>query len=569
MEKRWDLKDVPDADEAAALSKAININETIASILIQRGVHDFDSAKAFFRPSLEMLHDPFLMKDMDKAVSGIEQAISSQQKILIYGDYDVDGTTSVSLVYGFLKSRYSLVDFYIPDRYSEGYGVSTKGIEFAKENNFSLIISLDCGIKSVDKIELANSYGIDFIICDHHRPGDELPKALAVLDPKREDCGYPYKELSGCGVGFKLLHAFCIKADIPANELYTYLDLVAISIASDIVPITGENRILTYYGLKIINKNPRPGVKALIEVAGFKKALDVTNIVFGLGPRINAAGRIAHAKSAVSLLISETMQEAQEHAKGINEKNSTRKDFDSIITQEALQMIGENSEAKNFKSTVLFKNDWHKGVIGIVASRCIEKYYRPTIILTESNNYATGSARSVHGFDVYEAISKCSDLLEHFGGHMYAAGLTMKIENVPAFRERFELAVASAIKEEQLLPRIEVDMKIRLDQINEKFLNLIDQMSPFGPQNMQPVFISEFVTDDGRSRVLKEQHLKLSIRQEGLQSMDAIGFGMSHFYEKISQGKPFHLCYNICENDFNGVKSLQLSIRDIRFPGEA
>jgi single-stranded-DNA-specific exonuclease len=566
MEKRWDFKAVPDAEKVAALSKIINVSETIASMLIQRGVYDFDSAKAFFRPSLETLNDPFLMKDMDKAVSRIELAINKKQKILIYGDYDVDGTTSVSLLYGFLKSRYSNIDFYIPDRYSEGYGVSAKGIEFANENNFSLIISLDCGIKSVDKVELANSYGIDFIICDHHRPGDELPKAIAVLDPKREDCKYPYKELSGCGVGFKLLQAFCLKTNIPVDELYIYIDLVAISIASDIVPITGENRILTYFGLKLINKNPRPGVKALIEVAGFKKALDVTNIVFGLGPRINAAGRIAHASSAVNLLICETALEAEEHAKGINEKNSTRKDFDHIITQEALLMIEENLAAKNFKSTVLFKNDWHKGVIGIVASRCIEKYYRPTIILTESNNYATGSARSVYGFDVYEAISKCSDLLEHFGGHMYAAGLTMKVENVPAFRERFELAVSSAIKEEQLMPRIEVDMKINLDQISEKFLNLIDQMGPFGPENMQPVFVSEFVMDDGRSRVLKEQHLKLSIKQEDSRSIDAIGFGMGHFYENISKGKPFHLCYNISANDFNGVKSLQLSIRDIKFP---
>jgi single-stranded-DNA-specific exonuclease len=362
------------------------------------------------------------------------------------------------------------------------------------------------------------------------------------------------------------MQAFCLKNNVPYDELYMYLDLVAISIASDIVPITGENRILTYYGLKLINKNPRPGVKALIEVAGFKKALDVTNIVFGLGPRINAAGRIAHAKSAVNLLICETMSEAQEHAKGINEKNSTRKDFDSSITQEALQMIEEDLASKNSRSTVLFKNDWHKGVIGIVASRCIEKYYRPTIILTESNNYATGSARSVYGFDVYEAISKCADLLEHFGGHMYAAGLTMKVENVAAFRERFEEAVVSSITDEQLIPRIEVDMKISLDQINEKFLNLIEQMGPFGPQNMQPVFVSEFVMDDGRSRVLKEQHLKLSVKQEGTRSVDAIGFGMSHFYERISEGKPFHLCYSISENDFNGNKSLQLMIRDIRFP---
>jgi single-stranded-DNA-specific exonuclease len=566
MEKRWVFKPAPDPETVKSLAEAINISSTLATILVQRDQKNFDAAKAFFRPSLGELHNPFLMKDMDAAVARLEKAILNKEKILIYGDYDVDGTTSVALFYGFLKTKYTELDFYIPDRSTEGYGVSIQGIEFAKENNFSLIITLDCGIKSVDRIELANSYGIDFIICDHHTPGELLPNAVAVLDPKRKDCTYPFKELSGCGVGFKLLQAYCLKNALGMDELYGYLDLLAISIASDIVPITGENRILTYYGLKKINTDPRPGIKALVNVAGFKKDLDVTNVVFGLGPRINAAGRIAHAKTAVHLLISETLEEAEGYADKINEKNTIRRDFDSSITQEALEMIERDLLMRgDAKSTVLFKNDWHKGVIGIVASRCIEKYYKPTIILTESNNFATGSARSVFGFDVYEAISKCSDLLEHFGGHMYAAGLTLKLDKVDVFRERFEEAVASVITIDQQTPQIEVDLKIKLSQINDKFYKIIDQMAPFGPGNMQPVFVSENVVDDGRSKVLKEQHLKLSIKQEGSGSINAIGFGMAEFYKRISSKEPFHICYNIAENEYNGTKSLQLIVRDIKF----
>jgi single-stranded-DNA-specific exonuclease len=565
MEKRWVYKPAPDPVTVNGLSEAVKINTTLATILVQRGQQDFSAAKSFFRPSMGELHNPFLMKDMDKAVSRIEKAILNKEKILIYGDYDVDGTTSVAMFYGFLSTKYSSLDFYIPDRYKEGYGVSSQGIEFAKENNFSLIITLDCGIKSVDKIQLANSYGIDFIICDHHNPGEELPAAIAVLDPKRKDCTYPFKELSGCGVGFKLLQAYCLKNAMDTDELYCYLDLLAISIASDIVPIIEENRILTYYGLKRINENPRPGLKALKEVAGFKRALDVTNVVFGLGPRINAAGRIAHAKTAVHLLISKTAEEAQDYAKKIDEKNLLRRDFDSTITQEALSMIEQDLLMKEAKSTVLFKNDWHKGVIGIVASRCIEKYYRPTIILTESNNFATGSARSVFGFDVYEAISKCSDLLEHFGGHMYAAGLTLKLDNVEAFRERFEEAVSEVITEDQLSPQIEVDQKIMFNMINERFYRIIEQMAPFGPGNMQPVFVSENVVDDGRSKVLKEQHLKLSIKQGDSASLNAIGFGMAAYYKRISSKEPFHICYNISENEYNGTKTLQLIIKDIKF----
>jgi single-stranded-DNA-specific exonuclease len=565
MEKRWVYKTLPETEQAESLAKAINVNPLLASILIQREITDFDEAKSFFRPSINELHDPFLMKDMDKAVERLSRAIDSKEKILIYGDYDVDGTTSVSLVYDFLSKKYSNIDFYIPDRYKEGYGVSTLAMEWAKENGVDLIISLDCGIKSSSQIALAASYNIDFIVCDHHKVGDTIPPAYAVLDPKRLDCEYPFKELSGCGVGFKLLQAFSIKNNFPFEDLFPYLDLVAISIASDIVPIVGENRILAFYGLKIINSNPRPGVKALIDVAGYKKDLDITNVVFGLGPRINAAGRVAHAKAAVHLLLSQSDDEAEEHAKLINEKNTLRKDFDMSITEEALQMIEDDLLAKDAKSTVLFKNDWHKGVIGIVASRCIEKYYRPTIILTESNNFATGSARSVFGFDVYEAISQCSDLLEQFGGHMYAAGLTLKVANVPAFRKKFETVVAAAITNEQLTPRIEIDLKLRISDIDYKLYNILKQISPFGPGNMQPVFVSENVFDDGNCRLLKEQHLKICVKQEGTASIEAIGFGMSEHYERISRGDKFHLCYTICENDFNGKKSLQLFIKDIKY----
>ncbi|HEY8399612.1 MAG TPA: single-stranded-DNA-specific exonuclease RecJ, partial [Cytophagaceae bacterium] len=448
MNKRWDFKAIPDDESIKQLSEAINVNPSLATILIQRNIKTFDEAKSFFRPSLAELHDPFLMEDMVVAVSRIEKAIQRREKILIYGDYDVDGTTAVSLVYSFLKNVYPAIEYYIPDRYKEGYGISYKGIDYASKNHFSLIISLDCGIKSTEHIKYAKERSIDFIICDHHTPGQELPEAVAVLDPKRKDCNYPYKELSGCGVGFKLMEAFARKNNIPSSELLPFLDLVAISICSDIVPITGENRILTYYGLQQINKNPRPGVKALIGVSGLKKELDVTNVVFGLGPRINAAGRIAHANAAVQLLTCENTEEAEQWAKNIDDKNLTRKDFDSSITEEAIQMIEQDELLLQARSTVLFKKDWHKGVIGIVASRCIEKYYRPTVILTESNNYATGSARSVDGFDLYEAISRCSDLLEQFGGHMYAAGLTLKKENIPAFAEKFESVVRELITED-------------------------------------------------------------------------------------------------------------------------
>ena len=565
MGKRWVLKPTLDKGHVETLSKELNINSSLATMLIQRGITDYNKAKAFFRPSLDDLHDPFLMKDMDIAVARLQKAITSNEKILVYGDYDVDGTTSVSLFYGFLSQKYSNMDYYIPDRYKEGYGISTQGIDWAKENGFTLIVSLDCGIKSVDKINYANSLGIDFIICDHHNTDEELPKAVAVLDPKRSDCNYPYKELSGCGVGFKLLQALCKKNNYDEKGLYSYLDLLAISIASDIVPITGENRIFTYYGLKLINRKPRPGVSALIELAALKKDVEVSGIVFGFAPRINAAGRIAHAGTAVELLLSKTEEETDSLSETINDRNTQRRDFDKSITQEALEMIESDEELLNSKSTVLYKEHWHKGVIGIVASRCIEKHYKPTIIFTASNGHAAGSARSVEGFDVYEAISQCSDLLEQFGGHKYAAGLTLKIDNIPAFQKKFEEVVAASITEEQLIPQVEIDLPISLNQVNEKFYNIIKQMAPFGPQNMEPVFVSKCVVDAGQSRLLKGEHIKLHIKQENTEPVEAIAFGMAEFFPGISIGKPFNLCYKICENEFNGKKSLQLLVKDIKF----
>ena len=468
MSKRWVYKNIPTSDDVERLSKSININYQLCTILLQRGISDFESAKKFFRPTLDQLHDPFLMKDMWQAVERVKKAIDQNEKILVYGDYDVDGTTSVSLVYSYLKSFYANCEFYIPDRYSEGYGVSEAGIIWAEENAFTLIIALDLGVKASDMVKLANHKGIDFIICDHHMPGDSIPNAVAVLDPKRVDCDYPFKELSGCGIGFKLLQAFARKYR-KEKEIYEYIDLVAVSIASDIVPINGENRILAHYGLQKLNQNPLPGLKALKDIAAIKNELDISGVVFTLGPRINAAGRVAHAKGAVELLISKTEEEANELAEKINIKNDLRREFDISITEEAIAMIEGDETMRNAKSTVLFKNTWHKGVIGIVAARCVEKYYRPTVILTESNEKITGSARSVKDFDLYEAITRCSDLLDKFGGHKYAAGLTMDPNNLVAFRQRFEEVVASTLTEEMLTPVIEIDLPISFDSLTSKF----------------------------------------------------------------------------------------------------
>ncbi len=566
MTKRWSYKDRPTLEEIDYLSKEINVNPVLSSILIQRGIRNFAEAKRFFRPSLNDLHDPFLMKDMDKAVARIQQAIQNQERILIYGDYDVDGTTSVALVYDFISKIYEHIDYYIPDRYTEGYGISFQAIAWAQEQSFDLIISLDCGIKAIEKIRLAKEKGIDFIVCDHHRPGDELPPAHAVLDPKRSDCPYPFKELSGCGVGFKLLQAYCIQTGIQVETLYAYLDLVAVSIASDIVPIVGENRVLAYFGIEKLNENPRPGLQALKELSAVSGTVDISSIVFGIGPRINAAGRIDHAKYAVKLLLAENKGEAEELAIPINKNNTLRKNVDHHITKEAIAMIEQDMVLKQAKTTMLFKQDWHKGVIGIVASRCIEKYYRPTIILTKSNDLATGSARSVVGFDVYEAIAECADLLEQYGGHKYAAGLTLKLDNLPVFKQRFEEVVSKTIQEHHLTPQIDIDEEINLDMINDKFYGILKQMAPFGPGNMSPVFVSKDVRTASSPRLLKNEHLKLQLKQvDGNQKLDAIGFGMAPYGSMIESGMPFSIAYCIEENNYKGTKTLQLMLKDIKF----
>jgi len=566
IEKRWTLKPQGDAALAEILSKAINVNTILANLLLQRGVTNFDEARAFFRPEITDLHDPFLMMDMDKAIERIELAIERKEKILVYGDYDVDGTTAVALVYSFLKTFYDNLDYYLPDRYKEGYGISTAGIDYAIQNNFSLIIALDCGIKSIDKVEYASKHNIDFIICDHHRPGDEFPAAAAVLDPKRNDCEYPFKELSGCGIGFKLVQAYAKKHEIPFEHLEIYLDLVAISTAADIVPITGENRILAYYGLQRLNKNPRPGIKAILELAQVKRELTVTDVVFIIGPRINAAGRIQDARQAVDLLISENRTNALVEGKSINVTNQERKDLDLKITEHALQLIQEDSRFRNRKTTVLFHKEWSKGVIGIVASRLTEKYYRPTIILTESNGKATGSARSVKDFDIYNAIESCSDLLEQFGGHMYAAGLTMKLENIELFIEKFEKVVCSTIDEKLLVQEIEIDASLRLGDITPSFYKALRQFAPFGPGNMSPVFKTENVRDTGMSRIVGNNHLKLNIAEdENIRyGTEAIAFGLGHYLPYIKRKIPFDICYTVEENVFNGKTSLQLNVKDIK-----
>ncbi len=559
----WKIKPKPLEEEINALSKAIRVNPYLAALLVQRGVQNYEEAKAFFRPSLEELHDPFLMMDMQQAVARLSKAIEKREKILIFGDYDVDGTTAVSLLYTFLQEYTTFLDFYVPDRHTEGYGISYKGIDFAVAHGFSLIVALDCGIKAIEQVAYASKKGVDFIICDHHKPGSEIPRAAACLDPKRENCLYPYKELSGCGVGFKLLQAFCLQQGVPLEKLYEYLDLVAISIASDIVPITGENRILTYYGLQKINEKKRAGVKALVEISGFKRDLNVTNLVFGLGPRINAAGRIKHAKASVELLIAATDEIAFAAAKEINEKNMLRRELDSTTLLEAIDLIEKDEQLRAAKSTVLFKHDWHKGVIGIVASKCIEKYYRPTIILTESNSKATGSARTVEGFDLYEAICECADLLEQFGGHTHAAGLTMKMENIPAFVRRFEEVVSQRILPEQLIPTLHVDLEIPIEGIGEKFYDILRQMAPFGPGNLNPVFRSNAIVPIN-GRILKEEHVKFSIKQENGTEVDAIGFGMGEHAELVLSGKALDICYSLEMNEFNGQRALQLMLKDIK-----
>ncbi|MGE8242201.1 Single-stranded-DNA-specific exonuclease RecJ [compost metagenome] len=566
MQKRWVLKSKTDVKITNKLREELNINAVLAELLVNRGIGSFDEAKQFFRPQLSDLHDPFLMKDMEKAISRIIQAIGNKEKILIYGDYDVDGTTAVAVVYSFFREFHSQLEFYIPDRYAEGYGISTQGIDYAAANGFSLIIALDCGIKAIDKIDYANTKGIDFIIGDHHLPGEELPKAFAVLDPKRVDCDYPYKELSGCGIGFKIIQAFILTNGMDINACYQFLDLVAVSIASDIVPITGENRILSHFGLIKLNTNPCVGLKALIDLSNNRtKIFTVNDIVFQIGPRINAAGRIDHAKDAVKLLISKSLQEAKDFSSSIDDQNNVRKDFDLKITEEALALIEENVVLKSRKSTVLYKSDWHKGVIGIVASRLTEKYYRPTIILTETNGHIAGSCRSVIGFDLYEALNECADLLEQFGGHKYAAGLTMSLDNVSLFQDRFEEVVARRISPEMLTQEIQIDAKLHLKDIDAKFFRILQQFEPFGPQNESPIFLTKKVSSVGPAFPVGTNHLKMTVVQEDSPSFDCIGFGLAEHIDHINSGQSFDICYSIEENVWRNKRNLQLNIKGIRY----
>ncbi len=567
MQKRWLERQAGNPAVVSLLQTDLNIDEVLANLLANRGVHNFEQAKDFFRPDISQLHSPFLMKDMATAICRIEEAIRLKEHILIYGDYDVDGTTAVALVYSFFKKYYQNIGFYIPDRYKEGYGISSQGIDFAAENGFGLVIALDCGIKSVDKIAYASSKGVDFIICDHHLPGLELPAAIAVLDPKRADCPYPYKELSGCGIGFKLVQAYAEKNAIPFEEIACYLDLVVVSIASDIVPITGENRVLAWHGLKRLNTDPCKGLSALMEIAGKRDDYSITDVVFMIGPRINAAGRIDDARHAVNLLISDNPKSAFDHGQIINLKNIERKLHDTNITEQALALIDADPALMSKKTTVVFDAAWHKGVIGIVASRLTEKYYRPTIVLTQSNGYIAGSARSVLDFDLYEALSECSDLLLQFGGHKYAAGLTMKPENLAAFQQRFEEVVSTSIPEELLIQAIHIEATVRLKQIDSRFFRILSQFAPFGPQNMSPVFLSRDVFVQGQASLVGSNHIRMCIRQSDSTYFESIGFGLAEYIDELNSGAHFDVCYTIEENVFKEKRRLQLNVKGIKVKG--
>ncbi|MFO8055480.1 MAG: single-stranded-DNA-specific exonuclease RecJ [Bacteroidales bacterium] len=584
MDKRWVKKDKGDNQAIDRLVNELNVEKYIAGLLVQRGKDTCEKVNNFFHPSLDHLHDPFLMKDMDKAIQRLETALGNNEKILVYGDYDVDGTTSVALVVSFLRKYHRNISFYIPDRYEEGYGISYKGIDYAYTREFSLIISLDCGIKAIDKIKYANQKQIDFIICDHHLPGNNLPDAHAILDPKREGDEYPYKELSGCGVGFKLIQAFAQHMDIPFEELHEYLDLVAISIASDIVPVTGENRILAYYGLKRINQNPRPGIETILEYSNikrrfnakpedefiFNKELCISDLIFVIGPRINAAGRMKDANQSVELLICEDKLFSERIGKEINQNNKDRKELDLSITEQAHKLISEGKLYAGRKSITIYNENWHKGIIGIVASRLIETFYKPTIVLTMSTNgLITGSARSIKDFDIYQAISSCSSLLENFGGHKYAAGLSMKPENLEPFTRQFEEYAIAHISEKQMTPEIEIDQELPLQAINNKFFRILKKFEPFGPGNMSPVFLTERIVDSGNAKIVGKNHLKFNATNPDSYDLQfpAIAFQQGHQFDKINKGMPFNICYHIEENHWNGKKSLQLNIKDIKFPG--
>jgi len=564
MEKRWVQALEVNKEITSLLAQQLNIDTTLAQILVQRGITSFDEAKHFFRPQLTQLHDPFLMKDMDKAIARIDTALEKGERLLIYGDYDVDGTTSVALAYSFFRQLTSNIEYYIPDRHKEGYGISTAGIDYAKSKGITLIIALDCGIKSNDKVSYATSLGIDFIICDHHLPGDELPAAVAILDPKRADCAYPFKELAGCGIGFKLAQAYCQVHGLPEERYQQYIDMVMVSIAADIVPIVDENRALAYYGLIKLNSQPCVGLKALMDSCGKNKDYTITDVVFTLAPRINAAGRMDHGNQAVKMLLCTENDLAKEQSLFINIQNTDRKTSDQNITAEALALIDESEILINKKTTVVYNENWNKGVIGIVASRLTEKYYRPTIVLTESNGFLTGSARSVPGYDLYEALLGCADLLEQFGGHKFAAGLTMKKENLDAFCDQFENIVSSTITDDLLCPEILIDSEITLDQIDGKFQRIVAQMAPFGPMNPAPVFVSREVVYVGRPYIVGTKHLKLSIKQQNSAIFETIGFGLAEYENLLQPNVPFSVCYTVEENVWKDQKRLQLNIKAIK-----
>lgn len=570
LDKKWIIKETGSPKLVEKLAAELNVDTAIAKLLVQRNIKSFDEARSFFRPQLEDIHDPFLMKDMRKAVARLEKAIDNSEKILIYGDYDVDGTTAVALVYSFLMKFYSKnLAFYIPDRYNEGYGISYKGIDWAAENGYTLIIALDCGIKAIEKVKYAKAKGIEVIICDHHLPDENLPDAIAVLDPKRSDCTYPFDDLSGCGVGFKFMQAFAQTRNIPFSELTPLLDLLAVSIASDLVSITGENRILAYFGLKQLNESPGKGLLSIIKLSGLEKhMITIDDIVFKIGPRINAAGRMESGNTAVELLTSVNDNDAFNIGNTINEHNNDRKSIDREITLEAVEMAQNTERFYERKSTIVYNPDWHKGVVGIVASRLVEEFYRPTIVLTRSNGFITGSARSIPGFDLYEAVESCSDLLENFGGHMYAAGLTFKVENLEKFCKKFEEVVASKITEEILTPVINIDTEIEFKQITPKFFRVLKQFQPFGPGNPSPVFISKNVYDNGNGRKVGSEsgHLKLELIQEDNphRHVSAIAFNRSEDFEHLNEGKPIDVCYSVAENYYRGIANIQLRVKDIK-----
>jgi single-stranded-DNA-specific exonuclease len=565
MQKRWEFTEY-DVTEATELHQQLKIHPIFCQLLVQRGINNFESAKKFFRPQLSHLHDPFLMKGMEKAIQRIGQAIIKKEKILVYGDYDVDGTTSVALIYRFFAKYHAHLDTYLPDRYKEGYGISIKGIEYAATNQCTLIIALDCGIKAHEAIQFANQKNIDVIVCDHHLPSNELPEAYAILNPKQADCNYPYKELSGCAIGFKLIEGFAQFYNISfEKEVRPILDLVAISLACDFVPLTGENRALSYFGLQQLNQNPRLGLRVLMDLLGKSNAYNIRDVVFGIGPMINAAGRLLHASKAVDLMIAQDETEAQDLARELLGINQERRDIEHDIVLEAKEMVDSDLFFAEKKATVLFKETWHKGVIGIVASKMVDQYHKPTLIFTESNGRIVGSARSVAGFDIYQAIAKCEDLLVNYGGHKYAAGLTIKSSNFEEFTQRFQRIVAQNIHPLQEQAILYIDATLKLEDVTAKFWQLLEQFAPFGPKNMRPVFSSKHLRDTGYSKLLKKRHLKLVVQEEKGATMEGIAFGLGEYIANLQAQKPFEMCYVLEENNFKGRTKLQMNVKDMRF----